>query len=129
MLRIILFDVEHGFCAFIRTPTGYTLLVDCGKAPNFSPVEYIRKHELAGTAPFNGHQLTKLIVTHPHEDHIEDIARLVRDMPPAILHRQQYNWGYVKGDKAAPALISVWTPIRAGKRITARAEPLNPTMA
>lgn len=102
MLRIILFDVEHGFCAFIRTPTGYTLLVDCGKAPNFSPVEYIRKHELAGTAPFNGHQLTKLIVTHPHEDHIEDIARLVRDMPPAILHRQQYNWGYVKGDKAAP---------------------------
>jgi beta-lactamase superfamily II metal-dependent hydrolase len=102
MLRIILFDVEHGFCAFIRTPTGRILLIDCGKAPNFSPVEYIRQHELAGTVPFYGHQLTKLIVTHPHGDHIEDIERLMRDMPPAILHRERYNWGYVKGDKATP---------------------------
>jgi beta-lactamase superfamily II metal-dependent hydrolase len=102
VLRIILFDVEHGFCAFIRTPTGHTLLVDCGKAPNFSPVEYIRKHELAGTVAFNGRQLTKLIITHPHEDHIGDIERLMRDMPPAIIMRQQFNWDYVKGKLATP---------------------------
>lgn len=100
VLRIILFDVEHGFCAFIRTPTGHTLLVDCGKAPNFSPIQYIREHELAGTVPFNGRQLTKLIITHPHEDHIEDIERLMRDMPPAIIMRQQFNWDFVKGKVA-----------------------------
>lgn len=102
MLRMILFDVEHGFCAFIKTPTGRTILIDCGKAANFSPVEYIRQNELAATVPFNGFHLTKLIVTHPHEDHIEDMARLKQDLPPAILQRWSYNWDYVKGPNPAP---------------------------
>jgi len=102
VLRVILFDVEHGFCAFIRTPTGRTVMIDCGKAPNFSPVKYIREHELAGTVPLNGHSLTKLIITHPHEDHIEGISEVMQDLPPAHLQRWKYNWDYVKADDAAP---------------------------
>ena len=100
MLRVILFDVEHGFCAFIKTPTGRTILIDCGKAANFSPVKYIREHELAGTLSFNGHQLTKLIITHPHEDHIEDIRAVMTDFPPAILQRWEFNWDYIKTGNA-----------------------------
>jgi beta-lactamase superfamily II metal-dependent hydrolase len=99
-VRVILFDVEHGFCAFVKSPNGYTLLIDCGKAANFSPVEFIRQHELAGTPKFNNHDLTKLIVTHPHEDHIEDISRVIQSLPPAILQRWQYDWNTVKSPEA-----------------------------
>lgn len=40
-LRIILFDVEHGFCAFIRTPNGHTILIDCGKGRRMMRYRYL----------------------------------------------------------------------------------------
>ena len=96
MFRAILFDVEHGFCAFLKTPTGRTILVDCGKAANFSPIKYIREHELGGVQSLNERPLTELVVTHPHEDHIEDIDSVIRDFPPALLRRHKFNWDYIK---------------------------------
>ena len=29
-MRIHIFDVEHGACAAIETPTGHLLMIDCG---------------------------------------------------------------------------------------------------
>jgi beta-lactamase superfamily II metal-dependent hydrolase len=101
MLRVIVFDVEHGFCAFIKSPTGHTLMIDCGKTENFSPVDYILKNELGGTVTRNGYRLTKLIITHPHDDHIEDIANLTSKLAPSILKRQRYDWEAVKEPDAA----------------------------
>lgn len=100
MLRVIVFDVEHGFCAFVKSPTGHTLMIDCGKTENFSPVNYILKNELGGTVTRNGYRLTKLIVTHPHDDHIEDISNLTSKMAPSILQRQRYDWDAIKGPDA-----------------------------
>lgn len=100
MLRVILFNVEHGFCAFAKSATGCTLLIDCGKSNTFSPVEYILRHELGDTVPYNGYMLTKLIVTHPHDDHIEDIARLKTNLAPFILFRQRYDWETIKAPDA-----------------------------
>jgi len=94
--RIIIFDVEHGSCAFLKTPTGCTLLIDCGRSDSFSPVDYILAHEMADTVSWNGHRLTKLIVTHPHDDHIEDIHNLSTRLEPAILQRYQYPWEEIK---------------------------------
>lgn len=103
MAKVILFDVEHGFCAFIRSDTGCTLMIDCGKATNFSPVEYILASELYGASTHSGYRLTELIITHPHDDHIEDIARVIYKMEPWLLLRQQYNWSEIKipGAKAS----------------------------
>lgn len=96
VLRVILFNVQHGFCAFLRSPTGLTLMIDCGKTEDFSPVEHVLKHELSGTVKHNRYSLTKLIITHPHDDHIEDIARLTSKLEPASIQRQQYNWDAIK---------------------------------
>lgn len=96
MLRVIVFDVEHGFCAFVKSPTGHTLMIDCGKTEDFSPVTYILKNELGGTVARNGYRLTKLIITHPHDDHIEDISNLTSKLAPSILQRQRYDWDAIK---------------------------------
>lgn len=90
MSRLIVFDVDHGFCAFVKSPTGETLLIDCGRRDSFSPVVYLINHELGGA------QLTQLIVTHPHDDHIEDIEYVASKLPPRILQRQVYDWQAVK---------------------------------
>ena len=93
-VRIILFDVEHGFCAFIRTPTGHTILIDCGKGSNFSPTEYLLRNEIC--VP-----LTKLIVSHAHEDHIEDFPRVSARLNPSILLALNLNWNLIKEKSGA----------------------------
>ena len=103
MLRVIVFNVQHGFCAFVKSGTGCTLLIDLGESDDFSPVDYILKYELSDTVPHNGYRLTKLIVTHPHDDHIDSIADLKAKLPPAILRAQQnYNWEFIKAPGAQP---------------------------
>ena len=90
MSRVIVFDVEHGFCAFVKSPTGETLMIDCGRKAGFSPVVYAIDNEL------NGAGLTRLVVTHPHNDHSEDIEAVTSKLPPRILSRQVYDWEEVK---------------------------------
>jgi len=95
-LRMIVFDVQHGFCAFLKSPTGHTLMIDCGKGDEFSPAEYILENEVNGTVRYKGYKLTKLIISHPHDDHIEDIETISTKFPPAILRRQRYDWDEIK---------------------------------
>ncbi len=90
MSRVIIFDVEHGFCAFVRSSTGRTLMIDCGRKTNLSPVVYVIENELGGAG------LTHLLVTHPHDDHIGDIEAITSKLQPLILQRQRYNWENVK---------------------------------
>lgn len=90
MSRVIIFNVDHGFCAFVDSPTGETLMIDCGRTESFSPVVYLINNELSGRA------LTQLIVTHPHDDHIEDIQYVTSKLEPVILQRQVYDWEEVK---------------------------------
>ena len=95
-LRVVVFDVQHGFCAFVKSPTGHVLLIDCGKGEEFSPVEYILANELSGAATYNGYRLTKLIISHPHDDHMEDIGTVIKKFQPAVLLRQKYDWEDIK---------------------------------
>lgn len=96
-VKIIIFDVEHGFCSFIKGPNGHTILIDCGKTENFSPIKYIIKNELLNTVTFNDYRLTEFILTHPHDDHIEDIDRLISELPPAMMRREnRFNWNLLK---------------------------------
>lgn len=105
MSRVIVFDVDHGFCAFVKSPTGHTLMIDCGRKESFSPVVYVIDNELDGA------RLTQLIVSHPHDDHIEDIQYVTSKLPPLILLRQVYDWEKVKegeGDYENLDHYSVW---------------------
>jgi beta-lactamase superfamily II metal-dependent hydrolase len=95
-LKVILFNVEHGLCAFVKSPTGRTLLIDCGKATKFSPIKYIVNNELSDCADEGKFAFTQFIISHPHGDHLEDIERL-KLYAPRILYRQRgYDWEEVK---------------------------------
>jgi len=95
-LKVIIFNVEQGFCAFVKSPNNYSLLIDCGERENFSPIKYIIDNELNDITPYNGYLLTQFILTHPHNDHLSDIKRLITDLKPALMVRQKYDWEEIK---------------------------------
>ena len=66
-LRLIAWNVQHGSAALIQTPNGQRIAIDLGASAGFSPLLYM-KYQMGIN------QLDKVIVTHPHMDHIEDIA-------------------------------------------------------
>lgn len=95
-LSVTVFNVEHGFCAFIKSPTGRTLLIDCGRTAKFSPIKYIVDNELKDVVSEGKFYFTKFILSHPHGDHLEDIDML-KSYPPKIIFRQSgYDWDKVK---------------------------------
>jgi len=95
-MKVMVFDVEHGACAFAKTPTNHTILIDSGCTEDFSPARYIAENELGDAAGWNGHKLTKMTVTHPHDDHITEVDAIKENCPPALLLRQKYDWEDVK---------------------------------
>lgn len=76
-LDIVIFDVEHGNCAFVQTPSGETLMLDCGHTADFSPAEFIYINDWT-----NEDKLEKLVISHPDEDHISDIERTISLLKP-----------------------------------------------
>jgi len=76
-LECIIFNVEHGFCACIKSPNGYGLLVDCGSRDRFSPIKWIRQQYNVNTPGFcyyQGRQYAECVITHLHADHFDDVG-------------------------------------------------------
>lgn len=94
--KIWVFDVDHGFMAFIRAPSRATLAIDCGLAADFSPTIYVRENELDDSEREARYPISKLVVTHPHDDHIADIGRFAKCLKPRIMRRQHYDWQEVE---------------------------------
>ncbi len=84
-MKIIFYDVEHGSCCHIITPKNQHILVDVGSKTNSSIVEHINEKYFGNL----GGQIDELIITHPHEDHIYDLPKLYKILPPRVLQRQK----------------------------------------
>lgn len=84
-VRIIIFNTERGFCAFVKSPNNYALLIDCARSENFSPIKRILSHEMGDIQQFEGYNLAHFILSHPHDDHLSDIERLISHFPPKII--------------------------------------------
>ena len=106
-LSVTIFDVEHGFCAFVKSPTGRTLLIDCGRKNNFSPIQYIVDNELTDTVKEGEHYFTKFILSHPHGDHLEDIEMLKKYPPRVVFRQKSYDWNKVKEVNTKSGAMSV----------------------
>lgn len=114
-VRIWVFDVEHGSAAFMRAPSGETMMIDCGKAGDFSPVVYLYQYELSASEQGAYHPLRKLIVTHPHDDHIEDIDNLIKFMRPNMIKRLRYDWEEVEGESGGDyENLDTWAEFQDG---------------
>jgi len=68
-LDVRIWDVAHGSAAYMRAGNKDVVL-DCGAGSRFSPLEWLNN-------PYYGmNALDYLIISHPHEDHIEDLDML-----------------------------------------------------
>ena len=81
-LRFITWNVEHGSAALVQTPNGQQIAIDLGSDAEFSPLQHI-KHGMGID------QLDKVIITHPHMDHIEDILNFDLLSPRILLRPPQ----------------------------------------
>lgn len=88
-LTVVIWDVQHGSAVFVRTPTGKTLAIDLGvgsfKYPEdatFSPLLHLRSN-------WGVTALDQLIITHPHKDHLDDIANLAYVTPRVLMAPRQ----------------------------------------
>lgn len=91
-LAVTFLDVGQGDCAFIRTPSGHTMLVDGGgragdeeETTGMKLVEPFLRRRIVN-------KIDVLVLTHPHDDHLRGLIPVVRDfrvgtvLDPGIAH-------------------------------------------
>lgn len=108
-LDIIIFDVEHGNCAFIQTPSGETMMLDCGHMADFSPAEFVWLNDWV-----NEDRLEKLVISHPDEDHISDIERTLKYLNP----KRYYHPGLTSSQVVTHLQPKPETPLAHYHKIT-----------
>jgi len=88
MVEIIIWDVQHGSSAYIKSPNGKHIIIDAGLGSyedsnkNFSPLYHL-------WSKYGVKQIDYAIITHPHKDHIEDIKNLI-GLKPKVLQRPKH---------------------------------------
>lgn len=88
MMELIIWDVQHGSAAYLKTPAGKHIVIDLGTGnysngeTGFSPLKHLKsKYQIK--------QLDEVIITHPHTDHIDDIMNF-DSLNPKILTRPKH---------------------------------------
>ena len=74
----IIWKVEHGSAAFLRTPNNRTMMLDAGCSENFSPAQHLKKYYNIDS---KDNRLYKLIISHPDRDHIRNLPDVMRNQP------------------------------------------------
>ena len=83
-MQIHIFDVAHGFCAYVIADNGNTMLMDCGHndQTSFHPADYLLQNRCTGIESF--------FVLNYDEDHLSGLPRLrqyVHRIPIQVLYR------------------------------------------
>ena len=108
-MNVTFFDVGDGLCTLVRTPSGRTLVVDCGTSSwrNTSSVgprlvaQYLQSQGISS--------IDALILTHPHSDHLSGIPGLLRLEPARLVMdagdggRTTEYWAFVRARRACRA--------------------------
>jgi len=83
-MEIRIFDVEHGFCAYVIGDNRNVMLIDCGhnEKTGFRPSDYLQKKGCTGIENF--------VVSNYDEDHISDLPNLCE------LPKQQNGYNFIQ---------------------------------
>lgn len=73
-LKVVVIDVGQGDCILLISPEGRTMLVDAGPKDSFSRIRSVL--DANGVT-----KLDVLVATHPHEDHIGSMAKVLDAYP------------------------------------------------
>jgi beta-lactamase superfamily II metal-dependent hydrolase len=76
-LQIWFLNVGHGDCSYIELPNGARMMIDCGGAQNWAS-KLLKYYEVTKIKKpvRTGYALDKLVISHPHGDHLSDIAAI-----------------------------------------------------
>ena len=88
-LRFIMWNVQHGSAAWVRTPNGKDIVIDLGASDDFSPLEAMKSVGIAW--------IDHVIITHPHMDHIDDILNFDMLSPKTLTRPKHVNENDIRG--------------------------------
>lgn len=82
-MEIKIFDVSHGFCAYLIADNRNVMLFDCGhnERTGFRPSEYLPRNGCRG--------IEHLIIQNFDQDHVSDLHNLLRILPVEVLYRNR----------------------------------------
>lgn len=98
ILECTIFNVDHGFCSFIKSPNNYGLLIDCGSRERFSPVKWIRgqyNFSNENIQYYGDRRIAKAIISHLHMDHFDDVGSLIKADKPKQLLRDKESLHFI----------------------------------
>lgn len=84
-LEVVFFDVGEGLCAVIITPSGKTMIVDCGTSSWRQPQQIGEKVVLPYLRKRGITSIDVAMLTHPHSDHISGFPVLFEYVRPKIV--------------------------------------------
>lgn len=113
-LDIYFVDTEGGAATLIVTPTGESVLIDCG---NPGPRDAERIHKVA-TEQANLKAIDHLIITHWHTDHYGGVDRLAKLMPIHQFYDHGIPESLSEDPKNFPTLIASYKAASKGKSRT-----------
>jgi beta-lactamase superfamily II metal-dependent hydrolase len=82
-MEIRIFDVAHGFCAYLIADNGNVMLFDCGhnQETGFRPSTWLPAHGCTG--------IEHLIIQNFDQDHVSDLPNVVEKIPITRFFRNQ----------------------------------------
>jgi competence protein ComEC len=87
-LLMVFYDVEHGSSAFLNTPNDKNIVIDLGvgsykrASETFSPLAHLWNQ-------YGIRKLNRVIITHPHRDHLDDIDNF-DSFSPSVLQTPRH---------------------------------------
>jgi len=74
-MELRIFDVSHGFCAYLIADNGNVMLFDCGhnQETGFRPSNYLPAHGCSG--------IENLIIQNFDQDHVSDLPNVLAKLP------------------------------------------------
>ncbi|MCS6863204.1 MAG: DNA internalization-related competence protein ComEC/Rec2, partial [Abditibacteriales bacterium] len=85
-LTVTVLDVGEGDCIFVRAPNGRTMLIDGGSHESREPLAGVPRRDVGERVilPFlltqGVRHLDVVVLTHPHDDHVNGLATVVRTL-------------------------------------------------
>ena len=82
-MQIRVFDVSHGFCAYLIADNGNVMLFDCGhnERTNFRPSVFLPRNGCTG--------INHLVIHNFDQDHVSDLHNLLRVLPVQLFFRNR----------------------------------------
>lgn len=122
-LSVTFLDVGEGACTVIRTPSGRTVVVDCGTSSWRKPESVGEKLVAPYLQGIGVDTIDVAILTHPHADHVSGYAGLLSAKPARVVidigekHASPHYTAFLKSVKRCGATYRV---ARAGQVIDMR---------